>query len=337
MRRDDFHYELPESRIAQHPPEHRRDARLLHLDRATGGLVDTNIPDLANLLRPGDLLVLNDTRVIPARLHGYKATGGVVELLLERILGERRFSAKIRASKPPKTGTEITLGDIQVTVTAREGELFQLEMHQGDVDELLAREGHVPLPPYIQRDDNPVDRERYQTVWARQPGAVAAPTASLHFDDELLDAIEQRDVGIGYLTLHVGSGTYQRVRTQDLAQHRLHAEQVAIGEALCARIRKTKAAGGRIVAAGTTVVRSLEAAAASGEIAPFRGETELFITPGYDFRVIDALLTNFHEPESSLLMLVCAFGGMRPVLAAYQHAIAERYRFLSYGDAMFIQ
>lgn len=336
MRRDDFRYELPESLIAQHPPAHRQDARLLHLERGSGALADRTIPALVDLLHPGDLLVLNDTRVIPARLHGHKASGGAVELLVERILGEHRFSAKIRASKPPKPGGELLLGDTRITVSDRDGELFLLEVVNGGVNDLLADQGHVPLPPYIQRADEPVDRERYQTVWAREPGAVAAPTASLHFDDELLDVIEQRGVGIGYLTLHVGSGTYQRVRTQDLARHKLHAEQVSIDETLCARIRATKAAGGRVVAIGTTVVRSLEAAAAGGDIAPIHGETDLFITPGYDFRVVDALLTNFHEPESSLLMLVCAFGGMQPVLRTYQHAIAERYRFLSYGDAMFI-
>lgn len=336
MRREDFHYTLPESLIAQRPPAHRRDARLLHLDRANGAINDRQVPDILQLLRPGDLLVLNDTRVIPARLYGHKATGGAVELLVERILGAHRFSAKIRASKPPKPGNELRLGDAQITVTGREGELFLLEVVNGEVNDLLANQGHVPLPPYIRRQDDPADRERYQTVWARQPGAVAAPTASLHFDKALLTAIQQHGVELGYLTLHVGSGTYQRVRTQDLSQHKLHAERIVLDQALCERILHTKAAGGRVIAVGTTVVRSLEAAAGAGQIAPFHGETDLFITPGYDFRVVDALLTNFHEPESSLVMLVCAFGGRQRILDAYQHAIAQRYRFLSYGDAMFI-
>lgn len=336
MRRDDFRYPLPESLIAQRPPAHRREARLLHLDRTSGTITDRSIPDVAHLLRPGDLLVLNDTRVIPARLHGHKTTGGAVELLLERILGERRFSAKIRASKPPKPGGELLIDDTRIMITGRDGELFMLEIAGGAVADLLARQGHVPLPPYIRRADDALDRERYQTIWAREPGAVAAPTASLHFDEDLLHAIRQRGVDVGYLTLHVGSGTYQRVRTQDLSQHKLHAERVLVDDRLCRQVRRTQSAGGRVVAVGTTVVRSLEAASCNGEIAPFAGETDLFITPGYAFRAVDALLTNFHEPESSLLMLVCAFGGMQPVTNAYQHAIAQRYRFLSYGDAMFI-
>lgn len=335
MRRSDFHYHLPEDRIAQRPPARRRAARLLHLARATGALADRQITDFPDLLAPGDLLVLNDTRVIPARLHGRKASGGAVELLVERVLGARRLSAKIRASKPPRPATELVIGRHRATVTGRDGELFLLETDD-DVDTLLGEHGHMPLPPYIRRDDEPADRERYQTVWAQTPGAVAAPTAGLHFDDDLLAEIEARGVGIGHLTLHVGSGTYQRVRTEDLSQHRLHAERVEVDAALCERIRATRAAGGRVVAVGTTVVRSLEAAAAGGELVPFNGETELFITPGYEFRVVDALLTNFHEPESSLLMLVCAFGGAAPVLAAYRHGVAAGYRFLSYGDAMFI-
>lgn len=336
MRRDDFHYELPESLIAQRPAAQRRQARLLHLDCTSGVVADRSIPAITELLQPGDLLVLNDTRVIPARLHGHKATGGSVELLVERVLGTQQFSAKIRANKPPRPGNDLWLGDNQVTVTNRDGELFVLDTVNCDVDALLDQQGHVPLPPYIRRRDDPDDRERYQTVWAREPGAVAAPTASLHFDDDLLAVIRQRGVGIDYLTLHVGSGTYQRVRTQDLSQHKLHAERVTVDQDLCDHIRQTHEAGGRVVAVGTTVVRSLEAAAASGTIAPFCDETSLFITPGYKFRVVDALLTNFHEPESSLLMLVCAFGGMQSVQDAYQHAIEQRYRFLSYGDAMFI-
>ncbi|MEQ8799288.1 MAG: tRNA preQ1(34) S-adenosylmethionine ribosyltransferase-isomerase QueA [Salinisphaeraceae bacterium] len=336
MRRSDFHYDLPEDCIAQHPPAQRGDSRLLHLERATGRCADRHISDLPGLLAPGDLLVLNDTRVIPARLQGHKASGGVVEILVERVLGNQRFSAKIRASKPPRPGGELIVGEHRLDVTGRDGELFLLQLTTGDLDALLAEHGHMPLPPYIRRPDEHTDRERYQTVWAREPGAVAAPTAGLHFDDALLDAMRARGVDIDYLTLHVGAGTYQRVRTQDLSRHQLHAERVIIGADLVERINATRRAGGRIVAVGTTVVRSLEAAAADGELTPFADETRLFIKPGYRFRVVDALLTNFHEPESTLLMLVCAFAGRQPVLDAYRHAVDAGYRFLSYGDATWI-
>lgn len=336
MRRSDFHYELPEACIAQHPPARRGDSRLLHLDRGTGRCADRHITDLPALLAPGDLLVLNDTRVIPARLHGRKASGGVVEILVERVLDSQRFSAKVRASKPPRPGTELIVGGHQLEVSGRDGELFLLHLPEGDLDGLLIEHGHIPLPPYIRRPDEHTDRERYQTVWAREPGAVAAPTAGLHFDDALLNRIRDRGVAIDHLTLHVGAGTYQRVRTQDLSQHQLHAERVMVGAGLCERINATRRNGGRIVAVGTTVVRSLEAAAAEGELAPFAGETRLFIKPGHRFRVVDALLTNFHEPESTLLMLVCAFAGREPVLDAYRHAVDNGYRFLSYGDAMWL-
>lgn len=336
MRRSDFHYDLPDTCIAQRPPTRRGDSRLLHLERATGRCTDRHITDLPTLLAPGDLLVLNDTRVIPARLHGRKASGGAVEIFVERVLGNQRFSAKIRASKTPKPGTELTVGEFRLTVGGRDDELFLLQLTTGDLDALLAEHGHIPLPPYIRRPDEHTDRERYQTVWAREPGAVAAPTAGLHFDDALLDAMRARGVGIDYLTLHVGAGTYQRVRTQDLSRHQLHAERVIIGADLVERINATRRAGGRIVAVGTTVVRSLEAAAENGELTPFADETRLFIRPGYRFRVVDALLTNFHEPESTLLMLVCAFAEREPVLEAYRHAVDNGYRFLSYGDAMWL-
>ncbi|MDT0619516.1 tRNA preQ1(34) S-adenosylmethionine ribosyltransferase-isomerase QueA [Salinisphaera sp. P385] len=336
MRRSDFHYDLPDTCIAQRPPARRGDSRLLHLERATGRCTDRHITDLPTLLAPGDLLVLNDTRVIPARLHGRKASGGAVEIFVERVLGNQRFSAKIRASKTPKPGTELIVGEFRLTVGGRDDELFLLQLTTGELEALLAEHGHIPLPPYIRRPDEHTDRERYQTVWAREPGAVAAPTAGLHFDDALLDAMRARGVGIDYLTLHVGAGTYQRVRTQDLSRHQLHAERVIIGVDLVERINATRRAGGRVVAVGTTVVRSLEAAAADGELTPFADETRLFIKPGYRFRVVDALLTNFHEPESTLLMLVCAFAGRQSVLDAYRHAVANDYRFLSYGDAMWI-
>lgn len=338
MRRSDFHYELPPERIAQRPPPERSAGRLLCLDRASGAVADRGVRELPDLLAPGDLLVFNDTRVIPARLHGRKASGGAVELLVERVLGARRFSARLGASRTPKVGGELALGDggVRATVADRNGELFTIELADTDVGKLLERHGHVPLPPYIERADEPFDRERYQTVWARRDGAVAAPTAGLHFDQALLERLRERGIEFGYVTLHVGSGTYQRVREQDLSKHRLHAERIEVDETLCRQATRTWERGGRVVAVGTTVVRSLETAAQSGALQPYAGETELFITPGYRFNAVDALVTNFHEPESTLLMLVCAFGGRDAVLAAYRHAVAENYRFLSYGDAMFI-
>ncbi|MES1944680.1 S-adenosylmethionine:tRNA ribosyltransferase-isomerase [Salinisphaera sp. PC39] len=339
MRRSDFHYELPAGRIAQQPLPERSASRMLCLDRADGSLADRGVRDLPDLLAPGDLMVFNDTRVIPARLYGRKATGGALELLVERVLDTRRFTAKLRASKTPRPGGELRLGDgdVRATVADRAGELFTIELADADVGTLLESHGHVPLPPYIERSDEPFDRERYQTVWARREGAVAAPTAGLHFDDALLEKLRERGVEFGYVTLHVGSGTYQRVRDEDLSRHRLHAERIDVGETLCRRVAETRERGGRVVAVGTTVVRSLEAAAACGELKPFAGETDLFIRPGYRFNVVDALVTNFHEPESTLLMLVCAFAGREKVLAAYRHAVTSGYRFLSYGDAMFIR
>lgn len=338
MRRSDFQYDLPPGHIAQRPLPERGASRLLCLERTSGAVSDRGIRDLPDLLSPGDLLVFNDTRVIPARLHGRKATGGAVELLLERVLGERRFSAKLRASKTPSPGGELLLGDgtVRATVAGRQGELFTIELADTDVGELLDRYGHVPLPPYIERQDEPADRERYQTLWAREDGAVAAPTAGLHFDAALLERLRERGIEFGYVTLHVGSGTYQRVREEDLSKHRLHAERIEVDETLCRQAARTRERGGRVVAVGTTVVRSLETAAQSGAPRPYAGETDLFITPGYRFNAVDALVTNFHEPESTLLMLVCAFGEREAVLDAYRHAVAEGYRFLSYGDAMFI-
>jgi len=339
MRRSDFHYDLPADRIAQYPLPERSASRLLCLDREAGEIADRSIRDLPDLLRLGDLLVLNDTRVIPARLHGRKATGGKVEVLVERMLDSRRFTAKLRSSKPPRPGGRLLLADgaFEVEVTARQGELFCLALiADDDIGDLIERHGHIPLPPYIERADEAADRERYQTVWAARPGAVAAPTAGLHFDKDLLDALRARGVATATVTLHVGSGTYQRVRDEDLARHRLHAARVHVDAALCRRIAATRARGGRVIAVGTTVVRSLEAAAQSGELVPFAGETELFIKPGFRFRIVDAMITNFHEPESTLLMLVCAFAGRERVLTAYRHAVTERYRFLSYGDAMLV-
>ena len=337
MRRADFAYELPAELIAQHPPAQRTSSRLLYLHTDTGAIGDKRFVDLIELLNPNDLLVLNDTRVIPARVFGTKPTGGQVEILLERVLGERRLLAHVHASKPLRAGVPITLpGNATVSFIARHDDLFELEL---STDPLVYFEQHgaMPLPPYIERSASEEDASRYQTVFAREPGAVAAPTAGLHFDAATLQRCRDRGIRIAHVTLHVGAGTFQPVRVDDVAQHRMHAERVTVSEAVCEAVQATRAQRGRVVAIGTTVVRSLESAARDGQLRPFEGDTRLFITPGYRFNVVDALLTNFHLPESTLLMLVCAFGGYENVMNAYRHAVAERYRFFSYGDAMFLE
>ena len=336
MRLSDFHYELPADRIAQYPPARRGDSRLLVLDGRSGSLEDRHFQDLPDYVRSGDLLVFNDTRVIPARLHGTKDSGGRAEILIERLLGPSRALAQVRCSKRPKPGREIRVGDGALRVVGRQGALYELELTAGDLPSFLDRHGHVPLPPYIERSDEPGDRERYQTVYATRPGAVAAPTAGLHFDEPMLDGLAGQGIRLGRVTLHVGAGTFQPVRNDRLEEHVMHAEQVEVGEELCALVAETRRGGGRIVAVGTTAVRSLETAAADGELRPYRGDTRLFIRPGYRFRTVDLLLTNFHLPESTLLMLVCAFAGLEPVMAAYRHAVHAGYRFFSYGDAMLI-
>ena len=334
--RTDFAYSLPAELIATEPPAQRRGSRLLALDGATGALADLTFPDLAGLLRPGDLLVRNDTRVLPARLRGRKPSGGAVELLIERVLDERRFSAQVRSSKGVKPGQVLELADgARATMVGAGAELPEFELDR-PVAAFLESAGEVPLPPYIGRSGDSVDRERYQTVYARTAGAVAAPTAGLHFDREFFATLAGRGVELADVTLHVGLGTFQPVRSLELAGHRMHAERVEVPAATVAAIERTQAAGGRVVAVGTTVVRSLETAAANGTLEPYSGDTRLFIQPGYRFAVIDALLTNFHVPESTLLMLVCAFAGREAVLGAYAHAVAQRYRFFSYGDAMFL-
>ncbi|MDE2150676.1 MAG: tRNA preQ1(34) S-adenosylmethionine ribosyltransferase-isomerase QueA [Gammaproteobacteria bacterium] len=337
MQLSDFNYELPPERIAQRPVMPRSAGRLLYLP-AAAGLCDLNVRDLPALLRPGDLLVFNDTRVIPARLRGCKATGGAVEVLVERLTGPRSALAHVRASKPPRPGGRIAIGTASVRVTGRQEDLFALEMESGgDFATLLERCGEMPLPPYIGRAADEGDRDAYQTMFARSPGAVAAPTAGLHFDQALLAALRARGVVWDFITLHVGAGTFQPVRAADPERHRLHAERLTVSAALVARVGATRAAGGRVVAVGTTVVRALETAAAGAALQPFVGETRLFITPGYRFRTIDALVTNFHLPRSTLLMLVCAFGGHARVMASYRRAIVAGYRFYSYGDAMLIE
>lgn len=337
MRRADFHYELPDELIAQQPALSRSGSRLLHLHGASKALRDLRFTDLPSLLRPGDLLVFNDTRVIPARIFGSKPTGGHVEILLERVLDERRILAHVHASKPLRTEVPIALpGGASAHLIERREDLFELEL---SVEPLAYFEQHgsLPLPPYIERAPQAEDATRYQTVYAREPGAVAAPTAGLHFDEDMLAACREAGARTAYVTLHVGAGTFQPVRVEDLEQHRMHAERVKVDERTCDAIRETRAAGGRVVAVGTTVVRSLESAVQTGEVRPFTGETRLFIRPGYQFSAVDVLLTNFHLPESTLLMLVCAFGGYDAVMHAYRHAVQERYRFFSYGDAMFVE
>jgi S-adenosylmethionine:tRNA ribosyltransferase-isomerase len=338
MRRSDFDYALDPALIAQQPAARRSAARLLHLP-AAGGLEDRSMEEFPALLEPGDLLVLNDTRVIPARLRGIKDSGGRVEVLIERLLDDARALAQVRASKPPRPGLRLSFADgrLGAVVEGRQEEFYRLRFDCADLLAALEAHGEVPLPPYIERAPQTEDRSRYQTVYARAPGAVAAPTAGLHFDERLLSAIAARGVATAFVTLHVGAGTFQPVRVENLAEHRMHAERYVIPEALVEAIARTRARGRRVVAVGTTVVRALESAAdADGTPRAGAGETRLFITPGYAFRAVDALLTNFHLPQSTLLMLVCAFGGYRRVMAAYRHAVAQRYRFFSYGDAMFL-
>lgn len=336
MRLSDFRYDLPPELIAQYPTERRGDSRLLYLDGCDGRLEDRSFADLPQLLRPGDLLVFNDTRVIPARMFGHKQSGGRVEILIERLLAPDRALAQVRASKAPRPGGVIRVGTAELVVVRRQEDLFELRCPDTDLTALMEQEGHMPLPPYIQRPDGKQDEERYQTVYARRPGAVAAPTAGLHFDREMLQRLADSGVENAWVTLHVGAGTFQPVRTERLEEHVMHREQVEVPEEVCAKVEAARARGGRVIAVGTTSVRSLEAAAAEGELRPFRGDTQLFIRPGYRFRCVDAMLTNFHLPESTLLMLVTAFGGYEPVMAAYRHAVEQRYRFFSYGDAMFL-
>uniref|UniRef100_UPI0033427A2B tRNA preQ1(34) S-adenosylmethionine ribosyltransferase-isomerase QueA n=1 Tax=Castellaniella defragrans TaxID=75697 RepID=UPI0033427A2B len=334
-----FDYELPPELIAQAPAAQRNASRLLRLD-ATGGLHDLRFLDLPTLLRAGDLLVFNDTRVIKARLHGHKASGGKVEVLVERITGPQQALAHVRASKSPKPGTRLVLADgaFEAEVAGRAGELFDLRFPERVLD-LLERHGAVPLPPYITHAADAGDEARYQTIYAKQPGAVAAPTAGLHFDQAMLEHLDAQGIGRACVTLHVGAGTFQPVRAARLRDHVMHAEHYAVAADTLRRVQETRAAGGRVIAVGTTSVRALEAATAQNgdEDSPREGDTRLFITPGYTFACIDALITNFHLPQSTLLMLVSALAGMEPIRRAYAHAVRSRYRFFSYGDAMFIE
>ena len=338
MQLSDFHYELPPHLIAAEPLVERTASRLLILDGASGECRDGQFTDVLELIQPEDLLVFNDTRVIPARLHGQKASGGKVEVLVERITGTHSALAHIRASKAPKSGTRLFLEEVvEAEVSGRQGDLFEVNFLSAEpLLSVLEQYGHIPLPPYIEREDTLADRERYQTVFAQKPGAVAAPTAGLHFDQPLLEALQRKGVQMAAVTLHVGAGTFQPVRVQDLSQHVMHAEYVEVSASVCEAVAACRKRGGRVVAVGTTSVRSLESGAQGGALQPYQGDTRLFITPGYRFRVVDAMITNFHLPESTLLMLVAAFAGYENILKSYHHAINCGYRFFSYGDGMFL-
>jgi len=337
MKTSDFDFNLPEELIAQYPLEQRTASRLLQVSDAS--LVDRIFTDITDLLNPNDLLIFNNTRVIPARMHGEKDTGGKVEVLIERVLDEHNVLAHVKASKSPKAGSKLFLEDsVNATMLERVGDLFKLKFEgEQSAISLLEAHGHMPLPPYIERADEAEDQQRYQTVYAKHPGAVAAPTAGLHFDEALLEKLADNGVKSAYVTLHVGAGTFQPVRVDKIEDHHMHAEYIDVDQSVVDMIQQTKEQGGRVIAVGTTSVRSLESAAMQGELAEFHGDSQIFIYPGYEFKVVDAMVTNFHLPQSTLLMLVSAFAGYKNMMHAYQHAVDQKYRFFSYGDAMFLE
>ncbi|MPW36810.1 tRNA preQ1(34) S-adenosylmethionine ribosyltransferase-isomerase QueA [Vibrio sp. B1Z05] len=345
MQVSDFHFDLPDELIARYPTPDRTSSRLLQLTGNSGEVQDKHFTDILDLVNEGDLLVFNNTRVIPARVFGRKASGGKIEVLVERMVDEHTVLAHVRASKSPKPGTELLLGDkdqYSAVMVARHDALFEIRFTSDKaVLQILEEVGHMPLPPYIDRPDEDSDQERYQTVYNAKPGAVAAPTAGLHFDDEILAKIKAKGAKLAFVTLHVGAGTFQPVRVDNILEHHMHAEYVEVTQEVVDAINETKAQGGRVIAVGTTSVRSLESAAQDAvkkgtELKPFFGDTDIFIYPGYQFQLIDCLLTNFHLPESTLIMLVSAFAGYDNVMQAYQHAVEHNYRFFSYGDAMFV-
>jgi S-adenosylmethionine:tRNA ribosyltransferase-isomerase len=338
VRLTDFDYELPEELIALYPLPERSSSRLLCLNASNGHISHAKFTDLTNFLSPGDLLVCNNSRVIPARLLGQKPTGGRIEVLVERILNDKNILAYVRASKTPKPGTYIDFANgIRFEMLGRRGDLFELRsLAAQSVLDVIESIGHVPIPPYFQRASEELDKERYQTVYANPKGSVAAPTAGLHFDQALFEKLHANNINIDYVTLHVGAGTFAPVRVDDFTQHQMHSERIEVSAALCEKIKTTKANGGRVIAVGTTTARSLETASLSGELKPFSGETSIFIYPGFEFKCIDALITNFHIPCSTLMMLVAALGGYENIMAAYKEAVAQKYRFFSYGDAMLI-
>lgn len=343
VKRQDFYFELPDELIAQHPAKNRRDSRLLVLNsHENGSLVDGGFPDLLNFLNPSDLLVFNNTKVIPARLFGQKSSGGKVELLIERVLDDETLLTHIRSSRSPKTGAKLRIENaFDVEVVGRQEALFVVKVlsDQSALD-LVEANGHMPLPPYIERkDDEEEDNNRYQTVYSSKPGAVAAPTAGLHFDDELIEEIQAKGVDIGFVTLHVGAGTFKPVQVDDITEHVMHSEYLEVNQELVDKVAQAREKGGRVIAVGTTSIRCLESAAhfsSSDVIEPYQGETDIFITPGYEFKEVDVLLTNFHLPESTLIMLVSALAGYENTMSAYKHAVEQNYRFFSYGDAMLV-
>lgn len=337
MNKADFNYDLPQELIAYEPCDERTASRLLCLDGMQ--ITHKHFYDLPDLLREGDLLVFNNSKVIPARLYGSRATGGKVEMLIERVLQNGTALAHIKSNKTPKDGSIITLdNDTDITVTGRADALFKVQLNSNDSDWLQLMEdiGHIPLPPYIDRADENFDKDRYQTVYAEPEGSVAAPTAGLHFDDALLDTLKSKNIETAFVTLHVGAGTFKPVKTDDIADHVMHSEYLEVSDDTCQKVNAARRAGRRIIAVGTTSVRCLETAHNGTELEPYKGETDIFIYPGYKFKCVDALITNFHLPESTLLMLVSAFSGYTPIMNAYQKAIVEKYRFFSYGDAMFL-
>ncbi|MBS3797384.1 tRNA preQ1(34) S-adenosylmethionine ribosyltransferase-isomerase QueA [Pseudoalteromonas sp. BDTF-M6] len=340
MRVADFSFDLPEELIARFPQKERSQSRLLKVDGNSGATSHHIFKDIIDFIEPGDLLVFNNTKVIPARMHGNKASGGKVEVLVERVLDDKRVLAHVRSSKSPKPGTMLLLeGKAEMEMLGRQGELFELELKgEGSVLETLEQIGHMPLPPYIDRPDNDEDKQRYQTVYGEKPGAVAAPTAGLHFDEALMQQLKDKNVEMAFVTLHVGAGTFQPVRVESVTDHHMHSEYIEVPEEVVAAVQAAKARGGRVIAVGTTSVRSLESAAkiGGGELKSYFGDTDIFIFPGYQFNVVDAMITNFHLPESTLIMLVSAFSGQTHIMDAYHEAIKERYRFFSYGDAMFL-
>lgn len=344
MQRSDFDYELPDELIAQEPLPERSASRLMVLNGDSGELSHGRFTDVLNLIRPEDLLVFNNTRVIPARLYGVKQTGGRVEILIERIRGDGTALAHVRASKSPKPDSAIyvtpdaehDVSEFVLRVDGREGDLFVLRPEVGTFGEIMRKFGHMPLPPYIQRADAEDDKERYQTVYAERDGAVAAPTAGLHFDEALLADLRAKGVAMTQVTLHVGAGTFQPVRADNITDHHMHSEWIEVTDAACDAVSHCRQRGGRVIAVGTTAVRSLETAAQHGRLEPFAGESDLFLYPGKSFHVVDAMITNFHLPESTLIMMISAFAGHAHVMAAYREAVKQRYRFFSYGDAMFI-
>ena len=336
MNKSDFNFELPKELIAQHPTKKRTNSRLLALDKVSGKTQDLNFPDIINFLNKGDLLVFNNTKVIPARLFGKKTTGGKVEVFIERLLDDNSAIAFLKTSKTPKLGKPIYFGDSVVKPTAKQGMFYLVETQDCSLTELMDTHGHMPLPPYIQREDEIDDKDRYQTVYAKEKGAVAAPTAGLHFDTQLLQDIKDKGINTAYVTLHVGAGTFQPVKTDSIKDHIMHKEWLQVTHEVAEQVKQTKARGNKVIAVGTTAVRCIETAAKSGEMKPYTGDTNIFIYPGYEFKVVDSLLTNFHLPESTLIMLVSAKCGRKNTLNAYKHAVEEKYRFFSYGDAMFI-